>query len=649
MLPLLSGGETNIIGTEKSIFFDHIDRRWQYWLGVLSLFALLLGIENPASAIVTATENTKLTKGKITIGLREELGDNALEIEKILRQNPRVRIGWPSEFEVSADPEWPDNFYLIDMDFRAASSTFRQWNQRPDSSRNEPADPLFVGRLDDGSFASDIEAALRKIQRRKALRSLRVPPPFRKGADLDVRYKLGSSNPIQENSTSRLIYIPLSLSVQVYEGNDKPQFVYVLMIKPDNEIEWVFVTAADNPINPGQNIEVDFGNRVFQFEEAGNYEFLTISSDIPINYGIFASGKAEQINPGSCSSLLERILCEVITEVRDPSLPQQIDANAISGWSTSYSSHYGYKRSVEMVGGGRIAPAGFAPWQVQIYSTVTYTPAQIEADRRLGSRGKYLKDQKPYQLYHRCAGTLISQNIVLTAAHCVAKAPVRGRRVLTAREVRIGTQNLARGGARYRIVSVVTHQGYRPGNPKDDIALVRITPKSRKLPQKRITLPGSIQGFRKTRPGDRVEILGWGYTGLVKRGRRTEVLAPGRPQLTKANLRVAEMEILSATKCRNRRGYGSVVVKKLCGETPRAFGDGRRTFSCTRDSGGPVIRKHGRKKVQVGIIVWGVGCGDRENGRQNPSLFVDVAQYTDWINRAKQTISRLEWDVVTQR
>lgn len=626
-------------------FIPLTNRQLRAYLAALAALLLAMSWVSPASAIVTATENPNLTKGKITIGLREELGENAGEIERILLENPRVRIGWPSEYEISADPDWPDNFYLIDMNFMAASSTFRQWNQGPDNSAEDVSAPIFVGRLDDGSFVTDLEVELRKIQRRKALRSIRIMPAFRHGAYIDVNYQPVGEYSRAENSTRREVKNPLSLEINVFEDNEKPQFIYILMTKPDNELEWVYVTASDHPINPGERVVVNFEGSGFQFDQAGSYEFLTIASNSPINDGLFASGITEQIDRSSCSSLLEKILCEIIMDVPDPTLPREIDANTISDWSTSFNRYYGYNLATPMIGGGKIASSGFAPWQVQIYSTVTYTQAQIEEDSRRGSRGKYLKDQKPFQLYHRCAGTLIATNIVLTAAHCVAKPPVEGKKVLKAREVLVGTQDLTNGGAKYRIVSVIRHAGYRPGNPKDDIALVRITPKSRKLPPKTIFLPDKVSGFRSTGSGDQVQLLGWGYTGMVERGQRTEVLAPGRPQFTEAKLRMGEMEILDPAECRKRDGYSNVVVKKLCGETPKSVGDDKPVFSCTRDSGGPVIRWHGGKQVQVGIIVWGVGCGASEEGKQNPSLFVDLAQYTDWIERAKQRIRQLEWDV----
>ncbi len=641
------------MGMQTGTFCKETDSRLKAFL-LAGICALLFAMSwvTPATAIIVPTTNPNLTSGKITIGLREELGENAPEIERILRKNPHVRVGWPSEYEVSADPESPDNFYLIDMDFYAASETYRQWDQGPYTDQRDTRTPIFVGRLDDGSFATDLDAEVRKIKRRKALAKIENRPAFRSGASLDIRYKPTSENPEPERFVRLLTEIPLSMEVEVLGGNEKPQFVYVLMIKPDNELQWVFETASDNPINPAQRFYVDYGEKGFRFEAPGRHDFLTISSNDPLNPALFASAGTGTIDPNACSSLLEKLLCEAITGVYDPTLPKVISLDTESGWSITRSRYFGYRPPTEAVGGGEIAGDGFAPWQVQIYSNQTYTASQIAADKQLGSRGKLLWKQKPFQRYHRCGGTLIAQNIVLTAAHCVAKGPTAGKKVLKVREVLVGTQNLERGGEKYRIVSVVVHAGYRPGNPKDDIALVRITPKSRRVPQTPISLTGDVRGFRSTGAGDRVQILGWGYTGVIKRGVRGNdrlVAEDGSRQANEAKLRIAELAILGSSECRRRRGYRNVVVKKLCAETPKTPEKRKTAFSCTNDSGGPVIRWHGRRKVQVGIIVWGIGCGDIENGKQNPSLFVDLAQYTSWINTAKRRISQLERDVVTHR
>ena len=56
--------------------------------------------------------------------------------------------------------------------------------------------------------------------------------------------------------------------------------------------------------------------------------------------------------------------------------------------------------------------------------------------------------------------------------------------------------------------------------------------------------------------------------------------------------------------------------------------------ACSGDSGGPLItfREDGRAEV-VGIVSWGIGCGDK--GR--PGVYTRVTQYVPWI---QETIFR---------
>lgn len=240
-----------------------------------------------------------------------------------------------------------------------------------------------------------------------------------------------------------------------------------------------------------------------------------------------------------------------------------------------------------------IALRHHAPWQVQIYSNFKdWTAAELQTWR-------------PWERAHHCGGSLIAEEWVLTAAHCVNKEQV-------ARDyrVRLGTENIADGtGITYRIDRIVQHGKYDPNSGVNDIELVHFVPDAetaRERPSRPIVpirLYGSKASDRPIGLGVPVTVVGWGQVTEQQKEHYSPVLMVG-------DMPTVECKVTPATNA------------WLCaGESG--------TDACRGDSGGPLVLTYG-EPVLVGIVSWGKGCGRPGE----PGYYVRVDQYLDWIKRA---------------
>jgi len=282
--------------------------------------------------------------------------------------------------------------------------------------------------------------------------------------------------------------------------------------------------------------------------------------------------------------------------------------------------------------GGEPVSRGYAPWQVQIYSGFAgYTEAE-RAGRPM------------WEMQHRCGGSLIAPNWVLTAAHCITQAQVdRDYRV------RLGTTNLVTSaGKSFRIDRIVRHADHDPQTNLHDIALVHFTGDVGRIAP--VALHGSSPTdgplldsprFDRHRGRSRGRV----YQRALKRGLHVDEFQavaalgwgntmPGREGHPSMVLIRVDLDILSEADCKQNPYYRSRVgPSTIC-----AARTGKDT--CTGDSGGPLTLFSQRtplngalpenRTTQIGIVSWGKGCA--QEGA--PGVYTRVSAYRDWIRRA---------------
>ncbi|XP_035918114.1 brachyurin-like [Anopheles stephensi] len=217
-----------------------------------------------------------------------------------------------------------------------------------------------------------------------------------------------------------------------------------------------------------------------------------------------------------------------------------------------------------------------------------------------------------------CGGTVLTNNFILTAAHCVVS----------------GTTTLARGGTaimgahnravqeatqqriRFSTGGIVRHPQYSPTNIRNDIAVVRL--------DGTITFNTRVQPARLPARSDSRQF--GGFTGTVSGFGRTS----DGSQATSNVVRFARNPVMTNADCIARWNTALIQPQNVC-----LSGEGGRS-SCNGDSGGPLTVQDGGS-LQIGVVSFGSAAGCSIG---MPSVYARVSFFLGWIEANSDFVAR---------
>jgi len=246
--------------------------------------------------------------------------------------------------------------------------------------------------------------------------------------------------------------------------------------------------------------------------------------------------------------------------------------------------------------------------RVRVRSSASNSNPLYKKEERIINGETAQEDRYPYSITlqngwgHFCGGSLIGNDVILTAAHCTVGSKF---------SVRIGSNHVDKG-VLISTKRTVRHPNYNANTNEFDIAIVflknSITSLSLNIPLVRVNNNSSYP-----MAGSSVVAMGWGGTA-----------SGGDESSFPDDLQEVDLEVISYDNCDNfkigRDSYeGLIYDSMLC-----TYTEGKD--ACQGDSGGPliVLGNAPEEDIQVGISSWGIQCAAL------PGVFSRISEAYSW-------------------